>query len=222
MDPIAHSYSSVKDFEGCGRRYYNVRILRRFKQADTEATLYGTAVHKAFEEFFMHGTPLPEAYQQYAPFVNPLKGLQGELRCEEKMAVTADFKPCGFYDEKVWLRGIPDYVCLNRRKRIAHVADFKTGKSSRFADSKQLELMAALIMTHHPEIDRVKAALLFVVAGNVIKSAYTREELPAIWASWAGRTMAIEEALVNGVWNPKPSGLCKFCPVPNTDCEYKR
>ena len=51
---LAHSYSGIKDYEGCPRRYHEVKILKKFKSKDTEATMYGTAVHKAFEDYILH------------------------------------------------------------------------------------------------------------------------------------------------------------------------
>ena len=215
---MAHSYSAVKDFEGCPKRYHEVRIVKRFKQADTEATLYGTAVHKAFEDYVKVKTPLPEQFAQFQPFVEPLATLDGDIRCEEKLGVRRDFSPCGFFDKDVWIRGIPDYLAISRNGQVARVADYKTGKSSRYADTAQLELMAAMTMAHHPTVQTVKGALLFVVAKDVIKSEYTREQLPEIWSKWAGRIGAIEKALEVNVWNPRSSALCKFCPV--KDCPH--
>lgn len=213
---MAHSYSSIKDFEGCPKRFNEVRILKRFKQQDTEATLYGTAVHKAFEDYVKDKTPLPPQFAQFRPFVEPLAGLEGDIRCEEKIGVRRDFTPCGFFDKDVWIRGIPDYLVVNAPKKVARVADYKTGKSSRYADMAQLELMAAMVMAHHPEVDTVKGALLFVVANDVIKSEFTRAQLPDIWSKWAGRVGSVEKAIELNVWNPRPSALCKFCPV--KDC----
>jgi PD-(D/E)XK nuclease superfamily len=217
---LAHSYSSVKDYEGCPRRYHEVRILKKFKSKDTEATLYGTAVHKAFEEYIRDKTPLPEAYSQFQSFVEPLANATGDIRCEERMAIRADFTPCEFFDKDVWFRGIPDYLAINHEKGIARVADYKTGKSSRYADTAQLELMAAMVMLHHPDVNIVKGVLLFVVIGDVIKAEFKREDLPTILSKWAGRADAIEKAVDVGVWNPRSSALCKFCPV--SSCEYHR
>jgi hypothetical protein len=214
---LAHSYSAIKDFENCARKYHEVRILKKFKQENTEATLYGTAVHKAFEDYIKDQTPLPPQFEQFKHFIEPLANLGGDIRCEEKLGIRVDFSPCGFFDKDVWFRGIPDYLAINHDKGIARVADYKTGKSSRYADSAQLELMAAMVMIHHPNVNTVKGALLFVVVGDVIKSEYTRKQLPEILSKWAGRASAIEAAVVHGVWNPKSSALCKFCPV--TTCE---
>jgi hypothetical protein len=198
-----------------------VRILKKFKSQDTTATLYGTAVHSAFEHFIKDGAPLPETFANYKPFVEPLAAFGGDIRCEEKMAIRADFSPCGFFDKDVWFRGIPDYLAINKSGKTARVADYKTGKSSKYADTAQLELMAAMVMMHHPEVDTVKGALLFVVANDIIKAQYTRAQLPTILSKWAGRAGAIEAAVDAGVWNARPSGLCKFCPLSEDACEHK-
>lgn len=218
--PLAHSYSSVKQFENCPRQYNEVRILKNFKQQETEATLYGTAVHKAFEDFIKDRTPLPAHFAQFQRYVEPLAAIKGDIRCEEKMGIRADFSPCGFFDKDVWFRGIPDFMAINTERRVARVADYKTGKSSRYADKAQLELMAAMIMAHHPEVDTVKGVLLFVVAGDIIRAEFTRDHLPDILSRWAGRAGAIENALSLNVWNPRSGPLCKFCPV--TTCDHHR
>jgi hypothetical protein len=215
---LAHSYSAIKDFEGCPRRYNEVRILKKFKSKDTEATLYGTAVHKAFEDFIKDNAPLPTSFEAYRKFVEPLAALDADIRCEEKMGIRSDFTPCGFFDKDVWFRGIPDYLAISRSGKVARVADYKTGKSSRFADTAQLELMAAMIFIHHPTVEKVKGVLLFVVVGDIIKAEYTRAQLPEILSKWAGRASAIESALEVGVWNARSSALCKFCPV--SSCEH--
>jgi len=209
---LAHSYSSIKDFENCARKYHEVRILKSFKQSDTEATLYGTAVHKACEDFIKLNAPFPPQFAQFQRYVEPLAAIEGDLYCEERMAIRADFTPCGFFDKDVWFRGIPDFLAINERG-VARVADYKTGKSSRYADTAQLELLAAMIMAHHPNVHTVKGVLLFMVVGDVIRAEYKREQLPEIWSKWAGRANAIEKALELNVWNPRSSALCKFCPV---------
>jgi RecB family exonuclease len=216
---LAHSYSAIKDFEGCPKRYYEVRILKRFKTTNTESMLYGTAVHKAFEDYIKSKTPLPPQFAQFQSFIEPLAAMEGDIWCEEKLGIKHDFSPCGFFDKDVWFRGVPDFLAIDREKGIARVADYKTGKSSRYADTAQLELMAAMIMAHHPDVNTVKGALLFVVAKDVIRSVFTREQLPEIWSKWAGRADSIEAALALGIWNPRASALCKFCPV--TDCPHQ-
>ena len=217
---LAFSYSAIKDFQNCARKYHVVRILKQYKQGDTTATLYGTAVHTAFENYVKDGTPLPEAFQHYLPFVEPLAKIGGEIKCELKLGIRKDFTPCEFFAPDVWFRGLPDYLALNHEKGIARVVDYKTGKSSRYADTDQLELMAAMVMAHYPKINTVKGVLLFVVAKDAVKAEYTRAQLPEILSKWAGHASMIEAALEAGVWNARPSGLCGFCPVES--CEHHR
>ena len=210
---LAHSYSAIKQFDNCSKQYYEVRILKKYKSGETEATQYGTLVHAAFEHYIRDNTPLPENLSHYEKFVAPLRRIEGDLHCELKLGLRADFSPCQFFESDVWFRGIPDFLSVNRETGRARVVDFKTGKSSRFADTDQLELLAGMAMQHFPEINEVKGALLFVVANDFIKADYTRAQLPEILAKWGGKANMIEKVIEKGVVNARPSGLCRFCPV---------
>lgn len=217
---LAHSYSSIKDFESCAKKYHEVRILKRFKQGDTQATLYGTEVHKACEEFIRDKKPLPTHFENYLPFVEPFAELSGEFHCELKMAIREDFTPCEFFDKGVWFRGIPDLLIVDREKGTARVVDWKTGKSSRYADTAQLELLAGMVFSHYPEVTKVRGALVFLVANDVVKAEFTRDQYAEIMSKWAGKADQIVQALGHGTWNPRPGPLCKFCPV--HDCQHNR
>jgi len=218
---LKHSYSSIKDFAGCARRFHQVRILKRFKSEPTEATMYGERVHKAFELYLMQGTPLPEDLEKHRPLLDQLLGKGREIHCEKKLGVRADFTPCEFFSPDVWIRGIPDLLMLNEERTTAWIGDWKTGKSARYADTSQLELMAAIVMAHYPTVQRVRGMLAFVVAGTTVSAAYTRDQLSDIWSKWAGQADRVLEALRNGVWNASPSPLCKFCPVTSEACEHR-
>ena len=215
---LAHSYSAIKQFENCPKQYHEVRILKRFKQEDTSATLYGTEVHKALELFIENGKPLPAHFAHYNKFVEPVAKLKGDIKCELKMGIRADFTPCDFFAKDVWFRGIPDVLSINGG--TARVVDWKTGKSSRYADTAQLELLAGMVMSHHPEVQTVKGVLVFLVPGDVVQATFTRGQYGEIMSKWVGKASAIEAALEAGVWNAKSSGLCKFCPV--TTCPHHR
>ncbi len=143
----------------------------------------------------------------------------GERHCERKMGFTKDFQPCEFFAKDVFFRGIPDLLLVNGPS--AWVADWKTGKSSRFADTSQLELMAAMIMVHYPEVKKVKGMLFFLVAGDIIRAEYTREQLPEILSKWTGYADQIDGMNPDQPWPAKPSGLCKFCPVSEEVCEHR-
>ena len=211
--PIVWSYSAAKDFENCPRKYYELRVAKNYKQEETEATRYGTEVHKSFEDFVRDGTPLPPQFERFQRFVAPLLNLRGDRYCEYKIGVTASFKPCEFFGADVWWRGIPDLLVVNEDAGVARVVDYKTGKSSRYADTDQLELLAAAIMSHFPKVNLVKGALLFVVADALVKAEYRREQLPQIWSKWTGKISRIETAQAVNVWHEKQGPLCGWCPV---------
>lgn len=217
--PITWSFSAIKDFHNCPKKYYETRVMKRFKQSDTSATLYGTAVHLALEEFLRDGKPIPPQFSQFEKFAAPFTAVEGELFCERKMGVTEAFEPCDFHAPNVWWRGLPD-VLIVKPDGVALVIDWKTGKSARYADTDQLELLAAAVMQYHPEVHTVKGALVFVVADQVVKAKYTRAQLSTIWAKWAGEVSRIESAIEHDVWNATPNSLCGFCPV--TTCQHNR
>lgn len=218
---LKHSYSGIKDFENCQRKYHATRILKKYPQQDTTATKYGKQAHEAFEIYVRDGVDLDPRFAQFAKFMEPMRALTGEKLCEYKMGLTHALEPCAFDAPNVWLRGIADLIVLNRAKGTARVVDYKTGKSSRYADTAQLELMAAMLMMHFPEIEHVKGALLFVVADDIVKGEYDRKDLSTILSKWVAKTAAIEQCVALDKWDASPSGLCKYCPLPPGDCEHR-
>jgi len=208
------SFSRLKAFEQCARQFYYEKVARKYVQKETEAMRYGTAVHEAAEFYVRDGTPIPAKYSYVKPVLDSLMKIEGEKLCEYELALTADLEPCAMDAENVWFRGIADLVILNRDKREARVLDYKTGKSAKYADTGQLELMALAVFKHFPEVDTVKAGLLFVVANKFIKAKYTRDQEPELWEKWLSKYSKMEKAHEVDVWNANPSGLCKrHCPV---------
>jgi hypothetical protein len=92
--------------------------------------------------------------------------------------------------------------------------DYKTGKSAKYADTGQLELMALGVFKHFPKITKVRAGLLFVVCNAFVKDKYDVTMQPKLWAKWLRQYSRIEAAYESDKWNPNPSGLCrKHCSV---------
>lgn len=206
---IKWSYSSIKLFEQCPRKYFHLRVAKDVVEPETEAMMYGTRFHEAAELYIKDGTPIPAAFNFVKPVLDNLKNLPGEKLCEYEMGITEDLQPCGFHDENVWFRGIADLLILDREKGEARVVDYKTGKSAKYADPDQLELMALCVFKHFPEIKKVKAGLLFVICNAFIKGSYDAVHQEATWSKWVKAHSRIKIAYDNDVWNPKPSGLCK-------------
>jgi hypothetical protein len=208
------SYSSIKLFEQCPRKYFHLRVVKDVTEPESEAMLYGTRFHEAAENYVKGAAPLPAMFNFSKPVLDNLKQLTGEKLCEYEMGITADLKPCAFDAPDVWFRGIADLLVLDREKGEARVVDYKTGKSAKYADPDQLELMALCVFKHFPEITKVKGGLLFVVCNAFVKGKYDAEKQEVLWSRWQQKHDRMKIAYDNDVWNPKPSGLCrKHCSV---------
>lgn len=216
----AWSYSSLKKFKTCPKQYAEVKIYKNFTEPPfTEATLYGTNFHEAAEHYVRDGTPLPDAFNYVKSHLDALRAIPGEKLCEHRMGLTQDLQPCAFDAEGVWCRGVADLLIINEDKGTARVVDYKTGKSAKYADTAQLELMALMIFKHFPAIRRVKGGLLFVVANHFKTADYEREQEKVYWRQWMQDVSRLETALRTEVWNPNPSGLCRrHCVV--TTCPH--
>lgn len=208
------SFSKFKAFNTCPRQFYNERVLKRYKQEETHAMRYGTLFHEAAEHYIATDTPLPEAFRFAQEMLDRINSIKGGKHCEQKMGLTVDLERCDFDASSVWWRGIADLNIINNT--VAYSIDYKTGskKSVPYADKGQLELIALAIFIYFPEVQTVKAGLLFVVANAFIKGTYHRSDVPKLWAKWLGRFQEMDSAYKNEVWNTKQSGLChKHCPV---------
>jgi hypothetical protein len=214
----AWSYSSIKTFDQCAKKYFHLKVVKDVKDEPGEAADYGTAVHEAAELFIKHGTPIPEKFAFMRPIVEPLAKKKGTKATEIKLGVTSDMKPCGFFDKGVWYRGIADLLIVNGDK--AWLIDYKTGKNAKYADMKQLDLLAGAIFIHFPEVQTINSALLYVVSQDMPRKIHHRQHLPTYMGVFDTQLDQLEAAMEHGVWNANPSGLCGWCPVES--CEHWR
>lgn len=214
---LTFSHSSLKNFESCPRKYQEVNFLKLHPHKDTQATLYGTQVHEAIENYIGKGTPIPPEYAQFKPVVDAVLSKPGRRFPEHEMALTKDLRPCGFKDEDVWVRGIADILIVDDENMTAYVGDWKTG-SNRYPDRDQLVLMSLMVFAHFPHIRKVNAALFFLVKNDMVKLTLLQEQAEQFWWKYRERVAKIENCISTGVWNPKSSPLCPWCPC--TSCEH--
>lgn len=215
------SYSSLKTFEQCPKKYYHLRVLKDVKDEGSEATIYGQDLHKAAEDYIKVGTPLPPRFGFIQDTVNAIKNIPGEQHCELKLGVrrtSTGYEPCGFFDTGVWWRGIGDVVVV--QGDTAFSIDYKTSKNAKYADLKQLDILAAALFVHFPQVKKIKSALAFVVSNEFIHKEHFAEMRDSYFASFEPNLDRLATAQETGVWNTNTGPLCKFCPV--TSCEHNR
>jgi len=214
---VTWSHSSLKDYEGCARRYQEVKVLKNYKFTENEATRYGTEFHKAAEDYIKDGTPIPAQFSYAQATLDALVAKPGRKLCELQMALTTDLKPCDWKSPDAWVRGIADLLIVDDENMTAWVVDYKTG-NNKYPDREQLKLMSIMVFAHMPHIRKVNSALLFVVKDDMVKHSMTVEQAEGEWWQYRQRVARIEQAHDTGVWNPKPTPLCPWCPV--TTCEH--
>jgi hypothetical protein len=210
----AWSYSSLKTFEQCPKKYYHLKVAKDVKDEPGEAADYGTAVHLAAEEYIRDGTPIPDKFAYMRPIVERLAALPGEKHCELKLGVTKaswGYDPCGFFDKEVWYRGIVDLLVIDGER--AWMVDYKTGKNAKYADMKQLDLMAGAIFVKYPQVQKIKSALLYVVSKDLIKKTHHRDGLDGYMSVFEDQLEKLDAAMESGVFNTKSGPLCGWCPV---------
>ena len=219
MTKVTWSHSSLKDYEGCARRYHAVKILKLYPFQETQATRYGTQLHLAAEEYVRDGKPLPPQFEFIKNTLDALLAKPGRKLAEQKMALDEKLNPVGWFDKTVWVRGIADLLILDDDNLTAWVVDYKTG-NNKYPDRDQLKLMSLMVFKHYPHIREVKSALLFVVKEDMVKHNMSIEEADAEWWKYRERVGRIAASMEADVWNPNRTPLCGWCPVKS--CEFHK
>ena len=217
---IKWSYSSISLFQQCPKKYYHLRVAKDIKEKESEALLYGSRVHTVAEEYVRDGTPIPEAFSYIQPAIDAvLANNKGEVHCELRVGLTENLEPCEFFGKDVWYRGVIDLLILDEKNNKAVIVDYKTGKNPKYADTKQLELMALAIFKHYEWVESIKAGLLFLVNPALIKAEYLTSDQSSLWLKWIEQVNDLRGCMETDVWNAVPNFTCRgWCPV--TDCVH--
>lgn len=217
MSKFAWSYSSLDLFKQCPHKYFRLKVKKDVKEPYSQHLVYGNELHKAAENFVRDNTPLPEKFAFAKEALEVLRGREGQHLCEHRMGLTRDLEPCGFSDAAVWWRGIADLLTLQGDR--AYIVDYKTGASSKYADTKQLEILALAVFKHFPYVQRIKAGLLFVNANDFVPTSFEADQQTVRWEQWIEDASRLEQSIKLDVWNPRPNFTCKaWCPV--LDCTH--
>lgn len=211
------SYSRLSTFEQCPAKFDYLYVTKSCKDKGSEATEYGTRVHEVLE---LHGQgrhdlikPTEEnkrTLKQWGPLVDKLLARNGTKYFEHQMAVNEQLQPVDWFAPDVWIRSIADVLVIDGE--TAYVIDWKAGKVK--DNPTQLQLFAAMVLWHFPEVNTVKTSFVWLKYQDVSKSHYERRFLDALWRAIAPRFHKVHETIELGVFPTKPSGLCTpWCPA---------
>ena len=211
------SYSSLSLFTQCARKFHRLRILKDIVEPESRHLIYGKEVHKVAEEYGRDNKEIPEEYKFIQPHIDILLDTNGDKFFEHKMALTSDLEPCDFWDKEAWWRGVADFISVDEEHAL--LVDYKTGKSAKYADTKQLEILSLAIFRHFPEVEYVKGGLLFLVSEEFKKANFYRKEEENYWLNWDTELERLNLSFEADTWNPTSNFTCgQYCAV--LDCEY--
>lgn len=214
MNPLPWSYSALDTFKTCPRQYHWKYVLKN-KEERSEAIIWGEEVHKHFEDRQAVGTPLPDNLKQHETFMQQLDDLPGIHNTEQKIALDVRRKPCNFFENNVWFRGVIDYIKVDDGK--ATIVDYKTGKQHRKFD--QLQLFALHTFALYPNVKTVEACFYWTQTKDVTPMFYQRDDSRNLWKQFVPDLIQYAEAFETDTWQARKSGLCKaWCPV--LECEF--
>ena len=223
--PFSWSFSRVQNFLTCPKKYFHTQVAKDVVEV-YEHRAYGDEVHKMMEERLMKARPLGPAYAHWERWADEILSDVDRtvvtLACEKELGITADFKPCEYFDKTVpvWSRAKIDVLKVYPDGR-AYIADWKTGKVKE--DNDQLLLMALFTMIHYPQVKTIDAEFIFLkedegphVPRNdcVYGVRVTQEDVMEFWHRYRRYVQSLEKAHQTLEFAPQESGLCKrHCPV---------
>jgi hypothetical protein len=83
-----------------------------------------------------------------------------------------------------------------------------------------LDVLAAALFLHFPQLELIKSGLVFVVSGEFIYKEHYAELRDSYFSTFDEGLDRLAAAQETGVWNANSGPLCRFCPV--TSCEHNR
>ena len=229
---FAWSYSRLKNYESCPRRYEEVDVKKAFderEQGKSPELVRGDALHQAMYNRVVGASPLPPEFIYMERWADKLSRviragqiIQGEL----KLSTDREGTPTGYFDRTTWFRGRIDYLRIVPIKELGdggpyfgHVVDYKTGKPTKTWDGTQLLTNAYLIFTHYKFVDKLRVEYLWTEYNDTTHETYTRADAMKGMETVLPRVTALEQAHATGLFPPKPCGLCQdYCPV--STCEH--
>lgn len=222
---FAWSYSRLKNFETCPRRYKAIDVDKTIEQPRSEALDRGEELHDAMHKRVEGSTPLPPHLiymERWAEKLTRILHPHQIIQCELKLSMDRNGTPTGYFDRSTWYRGRIDYFRLmpgDDGKDYGHVVDYKTGRPPKVPDNTQLMLNAWAIFQHYKTVQDVRIDYLWTEYNDTSHEIYARSQMPQELTNLLPRVTALETAHRSNNFPPKSNGLCyEYCDV--IECEF--
>lgn len=210
------SYTFLNDDKNCPRKAWHKYVAKDLpKFVPTPEMQTGIDVHEMFKYALKQprvAPALPPQIESARPHLEAIATVPGIRLVEEGLAIASDGRPCGFWDEKAWLRGKIDVAIVN--EPVAFIADWKTGKC--WEDSFELEVFALLLKAKY-RLDSISGCYIWLKE-NKLGTLYLLDAPQRTWQEIQLADAAQRQRPIDKEWEPTPNKLCPWCPV--TTCEY--
>jgi hypothetical protein len=218
--PFTWSFSAMDQFIQCPRSYAAKRFYCTVKDEGSEATIWGSRVHKAIELRLRDGLTLPEEFAVYEPYCRSVEKMPGLLKVEHQVAFDRNMRLVSWFAPTAWGRSVFD-IFVDGDEKVTLI-DWKTGKVK--DNPMQLKLFAAVASLLCPDAEEYVTKFVWLKYQQTSGAVYQRAEIPAIWGEFMQKVSQMEKAWEYENFPCNPSGLCRksrdgrgpFCPV--RDC----
>lgn len=208
MRPFTISYSSLKAFEQCPRKFYHLYVAKDAPKEHSAELQWGNEVHSAMESRLRDGVVLPAPMEGYERFATLLD--DHPCKVELKLGIRLDGKACGFFDNEVWVRGKVDVSIVY--DNLAAIFDWKTGKKRE--DPDELEIFGVMLKALHPQLEKITGHYVWLKEGT-LGGPHDLSDTPVKLAQVRGRYEKIVEALRFKHFPENETPLCGWCPIVN-------
>jgi RecB family exonuclease len=209
------SYSALDAFETCPLNFYWTRVHKPSRgEPYSKAKADGTDVHSAMQAYVERGTEPPIALRKFKGIVDRVTTDASDVVCEIKLGLTAELKPCGYFDHNISLRTQFDLQAL-RPDAIAQL-DYKTSSQPRETEL-QLKLYGLAGLMTWTQYDKAWSA--YIYTHHPSRALLTeRKDLPAIVAEVNPRVERLRLAREENHWPERQGWKCSYCPV--KECRF--
>ncbi len=222
------SYTNLRDFETCPRKWAEAKFYRRYKDEVSEAGEWGFRAHEQLAALLTQKEEpkeIPPSLKSVERIVRELRSIPYRLRfVESKWAFDKDMVLLkDFFDRSAWFRAVLDAGYVMENCKDAVIVDWKTGKPK--DDDSQLMVFAKALISVVPyPIERVHAGYAWLQTGKLTRATFTRDEIERWWENdLMVRVARMELACREEDFPARPCGLCgKWCPVTVEHCEFGR
>lgn len=211
--PVA-SHTMLQAFDNCPHKGYRMYIAKDLPRFSPDAKQQrGNDLHKAMEDHLRTGKVLPDHFREYEHLAAPM--FQYNPMVEMSLAIDRDGKPCGFFDDRVYVRGRADVVVVKEPAIV--IFDWKTGKKRE--EPGELELHALMLQAAYPKINVLVGHYIWL-QDKAVGKAHNLSDTHVTWSKLNEQTDQIAFMAEQNNFPKTPNPLCGWCNV--MDCTHNK